>query len=149
MKSEKGVTLISVIIYVIVMLIVVSVITILTSFFYNNVDTSSENQNLNEQYTKFNSYFVEEVNKKGNEVLEIGETDINDENNSQKYIVFSSGNQYTYIPQNQSIYVNQIKIASNITDCIFETNIDNGKTKIIVTIKGNNFERTTTYTLVN
>ena len=78
MKSEKGVTLISVIIYVIAMLIIIAVITVLTSYFYTNVDINSASEDLNQQYTKFNSYFTEEVNRKGNKILEIGETENND-----------------------------------------------------------------------
>lgn len=148
MKSEKGVTLISVIIYVIAMLIIVAVITVLTSYFYTNVDINSASEDLNQQYTKFNSYFTEEVNRKGNKILEIGETENNEEEGPQKYIIFSSGNQYTYIPANKGIYMNTVKIAENITDCTFERNDADGKTKITVTINGNNFERVTTYTLV-
>ena len=44
--------------------------------------------------------------------------------------------------------MNTVKIAENITDCTFEKNDADGKTKITVTINGNNFERVTTYTLV-
>ena len=150
MKNQKGVTLISVTIYIIVMLIIVAVITVLTSYFYHNVDINSASQNLNQQYTKFNSYFTEEVNKKGNKLLEIGETENESGNGTQKYIIFSSGNQYTYIPENQGIYMNQVKIAQNITGCTFTSNQEeNGKTTIMVIIQGENFERETTYTLID
>ena len=149
MQTEKGVTLISVTIYIIVMLIIVAVISVLTSYFYTNIDINSANENLNQQYTKFNSYFIQEVNKKGNELLEIGETENSSGNGIQKYIIFSSGNQYTYIPENQGIYMNQIKIAENITGCTFTSKNENGKTAITVTIEGDNFKRETTYTLVD
>lgn len=150
MQNEKGVTLISVTIYIIVMLIIVAVIAVLTSYFYRNVDINSVSEDLNQQYTKFNSYFTEEVNKKGNKLLEIGETENESGNGTQKYIIFSSGNQYTYIPENQGIYMNQVKIADNITGCDFTSNKEeNGKTTITVTIQGDNFERKTTYTLVD
>ena len=63
--------------------------------------------------------------------------------------VNSSGNQYTYVPANDSIYVNNIKIAENIQECNFEKITENDKTKIKVTMSGeNDFQRTTTYTLV-
>ena len=169
MQKEKGITLISITIYVIVMLILVAVITVLTSYFYKNIDITSTSQELNQQYTKFNTYFVEEVNKKGNKILEIGEIDTgikntittqkensseniaeDTENSRQCYIIFFSGNQYKYIPKNKAIYMNQIKIAQNITGCIFSTKEEiNGKTTITVTIQGKNFERMTTYTLVD
>ena len=149
MHSERGITLISVTIYVIVMLIIISVITVLTSYFYRNVDINSVSENLNQQYTRFNTYFTEEINKKGNKILATGETESTTGDEPQRYIIFSSGNQYTYVPANDSIYVNNIKIAENIQDCNFEKITENDKTKIKVTISGENyFQRTTTYTLV-
>lgn len=147
MRSEKGVTLISVTIYIIVMLIIIAVISVLTSYFYTNIDINSISVDLNQEYTRFNSYFTEEVNKKGNKILDIGETENSSGNGKQRYVVFSSGNQYTFIP-NQGIYVNQIKIVKNMTDCTFEKGEANGKTTITVTIIGENFNRKTTYTLV-
>ncbi len=150
MKSEKGITLISMTIYVIVMLIVVTVMVILTSYFYGNVDVNSTETKLNQQYTKFNSYFTEEVNKKDNKVMGIGETEDATNNTKQQYILFSSGNQYTFVPENKAIYVNNVKIAEDITECTFSKVEQNGKVIIAVTIKGdNNFTKFTKYTLVN
>ncbi len=149
MKAEKGITLISVTIYIIVMLIIVSVISVITSYFYKNVDINSANENLNKQYTKFNSYFVQEVNKKGNKLLEIGETENSSGNGIQRYIIFLNGNQYTYISENKGIYMNKIKIAENITDCTFTSRENNGKTTITVTIEGEGFKKETSYTLVD
>lgn len=74
MKSEKGITLISIIVYVIAMLLIITIITILTSYFYQNVDINSLTEDFNKQYTSFNVYFLEEVNKKENKILQIGET---------------------------------------------------------------------------
>lgn len=150
MKSEKGITLISMTIYVIVMLIVVTVMVILTSYFYGNVDVNSTETKLNQQYTKFNSYFTEEVNKKDNKVMGIGETEDATNNTKQRYILFSSGNQYTFVPENKAIYVNNVKIAEDIIDCTFSKVEQNDKVIIAVTIKGdNNFTKFTKYTLVN
>ncbi len=143
MKSEKGVTLISVIIYVIAMIIVIAIITTLTGYFYNNINISTESQNINKQYTKFNSFFLEEVNKSGNIIIE------SDTESENPYIIFSDKNQYTFIKQNKAIYFNNIKIATNIEECTFETKIKNGKSIIIVKIKANDFTKTTEYTLSN
>ena len=63
MKSEKGVTLISVTIYVIVMTLLVAIISVITNYFYKNVELNSKQEEINNQYTKFISYFTEEVNK--------------------------------------------------------------------------------------
>ncbi len=157
MRTDKGLTLISVTIYIIVMLMIVAIITVLTSYFYKNIDIRSTNQNLNQQYTKFNSYFIKEVNTKGNKVIDIQspiplKEDIDTQKNTDKqnYIMFSSGNQYTYIPENKGIYMNKVKIAQNITGCTFNMKKEeNGKTRITVIMQGDNFKRETTYTLVN
>ena len=137
MKSQKGITLISLTIYIIVMVILVGVITTLTTYFYKNVNTSSEQDDINKQYTKFLSYFSEEVNKEGNEIVEIS--------NDKTYIIFSDGNQYTFVEDNDSIYQGMIKIASNIDDCKFTQVSDN---KFTVTITGINANtRTNTFTM--
>ena len=94
MKSEKGVTLISVTIYVIVMTLLVAIISVITNYFYKNVELNSKQEEINNQYTKFISYFTEEVNKENNKILEIN-TEYSDLENKISYIIFSSGNQYT------------------------------------------------------
>lgn len=141
MKNEKGVTLISVIIYVIAMVIVIAVITTLTGYFYSNVNINTESQDINKQYTKFNSFFSEEVNKSGNIIIE------SDTESENPYIIFADKNQYTFIKQNKAIYFNHVKIATNIENCTFENKIENGKNVIKVTMEANNFKKTTNYTI--
>ena len=109
MKNNKGVTLTSLIIYVIGMVIVVASISTLTTFFYKNIDTSAINDNTTTQYTKFLSYFTEEINNSNNKVVEC----------KNNYIIFSSGNQYTYMEENKSIYKNKIKLCDNVEKCEF------------------------------
>ena len=137
MKSQKGITLISLTIYVIVMVILVAVITTLTTYFYKNVDTSSKQDDINKQYTKFLSYFSEEINRENNEIVEISE--------DKTYVIFSSGNQYTFVGDNHGIYQGLIKIASNIESCEF---IQNSENKFTVKIKGYNAsEKTNSFTM--
>ncbi len=146
MKSERGVTTISVTIYIIAMLLAVTIIGMLTGFFYKNVDISSNTDDINKQYTKFNAYFTEEVNISGNTVVEMQVKDEGTEN-ELSFIVFSSGNQYTFIKQNKGIYFGHTKIATNIEEFKFEKQENNGKTTITVKIVAENLDRTTTYTL--
>ena len=160
MKSERGITLVSLIVYVIVMLIVVTIISVLTTYFYTNVQSSNEKYSYLGEYTKFNSYFSEEVNKKGNTIVDCPKYE--EDTKSQRYIVFSSNNeiniesnsqtktQYTYIPANKAIYQNNVKIASGVEKCNFDYKIINGKEAVEVTIKvGNEEKKTTTYILNN
>ena len=74
MKSEKGITLISLIIYVIALTIVVGIIAVISGYFYDNIDTSSEDIEPMVEYTKFNSFFSEEVNYVGIKVLDFNTT---------------------------------------------------------------------------
>ena len=146
MKSEKGITLISVILYVIVMLLVVTIASILTGYFYNNIDINNTEQNANVEFTKFNSFFTEEVNIRGNTILE---SDTEGTSTGQKYIVFSTGNQYTYIKNNKSIYKNNSKIASDIEEFNIKINNSDGKTTIEIELTSGNISKTTTYALKN
>lgn len=64
MKSSRGITTTSLIIYIIVMMIVIGVIASITSFFYTNV-LNIENSSAISEITKFNMYFLDEVKNKG------------------------------------------------------------------------------------
>ena len=143
MKSQKGITLISLTIYVIAMAIVVGTIAIISTFFYSNL-TDIQDINTIAEYTKFNEFFSDEVNHLNIKILECGTTD-----NGQNYIVFDNGVQYTFIPENQSVYRNQVKIARGVTNCTFTRNIKNGKDVVEVLFQAGNRTRETTYTLRN
>ena len=99
-KSEKGITLTSLIIYVIAMLITIAIVTAVTGYFKKNVEMDIEQYTFYGEFTKFQSFFTDEVNREKNKILEIsnGETE-----NSRSYIAFSSGNQYTFVPANNAI----------------------------------------------
>ena len=142
MKSQKGITLISVTVYILVMAIVIGIIASVTSFFYNNV-VNSENVGENaKEFNKFNMVFVQEVNTKGNKIQEINE--------DEKTITFTSGNIYTY--KNNCIYQNDIKVCENVTDFSLKTEKQYNKDVISVYIvigKNNEFQKTTSYVITN
>ena len=119
MKSEKAVTLTSLIIYVTIMCVVVSIITVLTTYFNKNVINVSNSANSYKQYTKFNSYFVQDINLSNNAIIEC----------SENYVVFSSGNQYTF--QNNSIYFNKVKICTDLKQCTFAQSTDTNGNEIV------------------
>lgn len=123
------------------MIIVIAVITSLTGYFYSEVNIDTEVQDANKQYTKFNSFFSEQVNKPGNIIIEANTESEN------PYIIFADKNQYTFIKENKSIYFNNIKIATNIEKCVFNNSIKNGKNVITVNIQSGNFNKTTEYTI--
>lgn len=144
MKSQKGITLISLTVYVIVMAIVVGVVAIISTFFYSNINDTNVDINPITEYTKFNSFFSDEVNHANIKILDCDTT-----NDGQNYIVFDNGVQYTFIPENQGVYRNQVKIAKGVTNCTFTRNIQNGKDVVEVVFEAGNRTRETTYTLKN
>lgn len=140
MKSEKGVTLISLTIYIIAMTIVIAVVAIISTFFYKNTHKVSSLVDPLTEYTKFNRFFSEEVNQSNRKILDCKEN----------WVAFDSGMQYTFIAENKAIYRNQVKICANVEKCVFEQQIKNGKEQIIVRIKmKDSQEKRTEYTLKN
>lgn len=125
MKSQKGVTLISLTVYIISLTIVIAILATISSYFYTNTEFIKDIDPITE-YTTFSNYFSKEVNTPNIEILESGDN----------YVVFDNGTQYTFVEENQGIYRNKVKICNNIEECSFEegTN-DNGKTTVKVTIK--------------
>lgn len=146
MKNEKGITLISLTIYIIAMLIIISIISVISGYFYKNIAYSSQNVDPMVEYTKFNSFFTEEVNILGLEVLECN-TQIDNNGNKTSYIVFNNNTQYTYISENKGIYKNKAKISRNIDNCEFKLEQNNGKDTITVNFRSGDFNTTVTYTL--
>lgn len=140
MKSQKGVTLITLTVYVIVMTIVVAVVAMISSYFYTNTSSLSSNMDTLTEYTKFNSFFSEEVNRENSKVLECKED----------YVVFDNGVQYTYVAENRGIYKDKVKITSNVENCEFTYKIQNGKNVVTVRLTlGGSAEKSVDYTLKN
>ena len=115
MKQEKGITTSSVIIYVIAVLIVLSTLSTLSTYFNKQIMTNISKQNKSTQYTTFASYFVQDIQEKGNQVVATGTSSNNDTN----YIEFSNGNIYKYSINDKTLYRNDIQICSNIDNCEF------------------------------
>ena len=106
MKSEKGITLISLIIYVVLLLIVVSFLSVVSTHFYSSTKYLMDNGKYVSEFDKFNMYFIEDV-KNNIDVYSI-------ETNK---IVFEDGTAYTYL--NKSVYRNKVEICKNIERCEF------------------------------
>ena len=140
MKSQKGITLISLTIYITAMTVVIAVMAIISSYFYTNVDETSKNIEPLTEYTKFNNFFTDEVNHMNIRVIDCKES----------YVVFSNNIQYSYIPENKGVYRNNVKICRNVESCTFSRKNQNQKDIIVVTmILSDNEPRTMEYTLKN
>lgn len=130
MKSEKGITLISLITYVIIMSIVLLIMTGIINQFYKNTDSIQASTEEIVKLGQLNTYFLKEIKKQNNGIDTI----------NQNYIVFKTGNTFTY--NNHRIFYNQVLICDNIKDFSFSS--ENEKI-VSYTAKLENFEKTMTY----
>ena len=64
MKSNKGMTIISLIVYVIVLSIVIGTTSILIKYFYNNTEETVISKNTSNQYSRFVAYITDDINSR-------------------------------------------------------------------------------------
>lgn len=140
MKSNKGVTLTSVTIYIIALTIIVAIVARISIYFYRNVKDISSSTTASAEYTKFNSYFTDEINIDRNEVSNCGV----DETGMPYISFYVSQNQYSY--KNNAIYRNKTKIVSNVDSCVFNYDTSTKIITVNMTINGRDFN--TQYTVI-
>ncbi len=141
MKSQKGITLTSLIIYVLVVIVVTGILATIMAGFQSNIKEINGKAAKEAEFDKFNVYFIKEVKILGNKVNTISE--------AKNEISFESGNKYTFNEADNSIYLNDnIKISENIQRCTFSNNLVDGKDVVTVVIKViDGEERTIEYVL--
>ena len=142
MKSQKGVGLTSVIVYIIVMVFVLGIVSVFTNFFYKNVDEVGGDIDTMQEYTRFTSFCIKDIGGQGIEVLDCQRT------GEENYIVLSNGVQYTF--KNNGIYRDKVKVCEGIFDLYFEDEqTESGKNlvKVYYTLNEGDQEKTNTYTL--
>lgn len=140
MKKEKGVTLISIVIYVIMMTLIVAGVTAITTSFRSNVSEYDVNTKSAVAFTKFNMYLLKDI--KAENVSLYG--DVGDNEFQLRYK--NKDGSYSYVKysvQNNILYRDKVKICENVRDASFS---GSGKT-ITVTLLINNYTKTTTYAI--
>ncbi len=135
MKSNKGVTLISLVLYVLAVTVIVGTVATITSFFYTNTESISESSKALGEYNKFNLEMLREVKQEGNSVVSISD--------DQTRIMFNSGNTFTF--QDGGIYKNKVKICTGITNCKFRKEMQEEKQIVVVLFEMKDFVRTIEY----
>lgn len=132
-KSSKGITLNTLIIYFIAMLLVIAFVGKITSEFYLKTRGIEQLTRDIAGLNVFNSYFTKEVKTAGNNINTIG----------NNYITFTTGNVFTF--KENRVFYNTVEICRNVKKLEFQylNNV------IIVKINFNTFtnERTLQYKL--
>ena len=138
MKSQKGITLVSLTIYIIGMTLMIAIVSLISNYFYTNAKSVLNTVDPLAEYTKITSILTQEINHSNINVLACGED----------YIVFDNGIQYSFVKENKGIYKNMVKIGRNIENCRFEHVIKQGKDVVNVKITiGDEPEKNVDYTL--
>lgn len=125
MKSEQGVTLTSLVIYIAVATVLISTMAVMSSHFFANIQLVKNQSDYVVEYNKFNMFFIQDV--KANKAASIIGTTI----------FFEDGTKYEY--KDESIYRNDKKIAKNIRTASFEpaTYTVNNVTKNLIKVNLN------------
>ena len=148
MKSNKGITLTSLVIYIICLVIVIGLMSSFTGYFFKNTNEVTINQNADEQYTKFLSYITKDVNT---DDLIYAKTGVNStdciifkfETGIEHQYVFANGNIYYISIENQN--EKKITMCENVVKSANNTPIfsyENSKIDINFNIKEKNFSAT-------
>lgn len=147
MKSEKGITLTSLVIYVIVATIVISSMAMLSTFFFSNMNLIKDQHEYAPEFNKFNMFFLEDI--KINKSAEVTDTTI----------TFEDGTKYEYKAAEKAIYRNDKKITEKVESVSFIKNeiapsegSTHNTTKQTITVnlsigEKNNFQKEIEYTL--
>lgn len=124
-KSNKGITLLALTVYIAVILIIIGLMASLRGFFFNNVSILQNSARYADSFDNFNSNFVKDVKSSKHAVID-GNT-----------IIFDNGAVYNYNQDDKGVYRNKIKIATNVNEfsATNKTIIVKGTTKELVVIK--------------
>lgn len=118
MKDQRGITLMSLMIYIIVTILVIATLTTIMSYFSKNLTEIIGQDDSIIEIDKINISLLKEVKKTNNSITAISD--------DMSTIIFTTGNSYTF--KNNGIYLNDnIQIAENIKNCKFGQAQENGK----------------------
>jgi len=125
MKSEKGITLTSLIIYLGVTLIVVTTITTFNSFFVSNMDEVRAQEEYAPEFNKFSMFFIADI--KNNRTAEVTPTQVE----------FEDGTIYQYNATEKVVYRNNTKITEKVDSFSFTSTQEtiSTTTKQIINVK--------------
>lgn len=123
MKSEKGVTLTALVVYIIIFVIIIGIMTTVSSHFYKNVVQVKDAPQYIAEFNKFSMFFIADM-KKNTNITSI----------SSSNIEFGDGTKYSY--KDNAIYRNEQKIAKYIKQFSFTSSdyTENDFTKKIVNV---------------
>ncbi len=147
MKSEKGITLTSLVIYVIVATIAIGSISLISTSFFSNMNLIKDQNSYAPEFNDFNMFFIQDV--KNNKDAKVEESKI----------TFEDGTVYQYSASERAIYRDDKKVTENVGSISFtraeikpSEDSKRSTTKITITVtlsigQDNSFNKSIEYTL--
>lgn len=127
MKSERGITLTSLVIYVIGITIIFTVIANMTIFFNKNSRSIEYTANNSAQITRINEYLISDTQKENLKLIEVTNNTITMQINNETV-------KYTYDTVSKGIYRNKVKIGNDVQNLEIKKDIIYDKTKLLLNI---------------
>lgn len=126
MKSENGITLTALIIYVVVAMITITAIAGFTSFFVSNMNEVKQQEKYAPEFNKFSMFFIEDV--KNNKTARV----------TEQTVEFDDKTIYEYRASEKTIYRNGTKITERVDSLSFTSSTTepiSNTTKQIINVK--------------
>ena len=159
MNKQKGITMVSLVIYIASFLVIAGVVGTVTTFFYKNMSVLNVNSGDAADYNKMNIYMIKTVKTTGVKIDSYtGHGAKNIEGNNVEYVTFRNPNETktTYLHYNGVLYyiyqvdeepVKEIPLCDNVSNFKVSVIQENGKERVTILIKINENQYSTTYTL--
>ena len=141
MRNQKGITMVSLVIYVLSFAIIIGIIGSVTAFFSSGMREMNQNAGASSEYNKFNIY-MSKYTKNGYNIIP-------DEYENNQYIAFEKdGEKIVFEKVDDILYVDNVKLCENVDE--FEAKAittENGKDMLKTKIKINGVVYTTDYVI--
>ena len=143
-KSENGITMINLIIYISCFVVITAIVGGVTTFFYNNTDILDSEISAASEYNKLNMYLAKESEEFNNKFVQF-----NSEDEFTSVLTFSNGNIYTFDKENKLLYYNKMCLCEFVSDFSVTVDHSTGKQVVNVLVKfdDNNISYKTSYTM--
>lgn len=154
LKNQKGITLLSLVVYMIVILGVLGILATVNNFLYGNMQVIRSAAQNSSEFDKFNYNFLKDVQTNSEAMYATDDNTVTSPSSGVIYhtVVFANSTSYKYNANDHGIYKNGVKIVSDVTKFEISTTQSGGKNVIYVALViGNDsksaFSKTMNYTL--
>lgn len=147
LKSNRGITITSLIIYVIVLMVVIALLSGFSGYFYKNVNDITIEQNADEAYTRLLGFLTKDFNTDKPIFIRAG---ISDDNYEYLTLTFRDGAEHQFIHKLSNLYFIDtghnkiITLCYNVSSCNFSYIENSGQNTVNlnITIDNKSFEKT-------